>query len=1021
MEEDDPKKEAAAAGEGGKAYDSIELGFQEVLAQLAGDTQLERFREEYEKVFRALKKSHDSEKRLVKRCRELNAEIVAGAAKVQAALKLSEEDQATITALKKEIENSWRMVDGSHEKELKSKEQIAQLKQEISSLTKLLEQGAAVGLAEEADLEELIRQKEALVAERDGQVQAIVALRGELADFAERMRAAEAEKAGLEAEIQSLRDSVAQRKAETDREIRRRERLEKEMKELRASLEARQQDIRDKQAAVQQSAEHVEKLKGLLRESQQASERLQKEYNALSDKVARLHHTLEEHVHTNTQLLADNSQRQVEIKAKEDEIRTLREEGAKAAKAREAMAAKLQQLEKQKGEVERTRDELKAEAAGLERELELARRQIDIERRKQEEMVRERERLNKARTTAENATAKHADLVRVTEVMKANLESEAAALRQELAKQEQVIRGLEREKERFAGEAAGVNAKYRAAVEEVAARDAAIADLQRKIAEGEARLRAQQELYESVRSERNSASRSLVEVQDEVGELKRRLAVTAHQADQLKGEVAVRDGELQREKYDKAKADKDCEALRAELNRVAAQVREQEAAMAEHAAQITQLQGAIAEAEQARLKLKREHDAVVGERDALGAQLVRRNEEARLLYEKVRLQQSALARGQAQYRDRLAEIRALKLKVAGLKRELAQLKSSVANADVLRREVHHLNRELLAERTRVKALSEELENPLNVHRWRKLEGSDPTTYEMILKIQALQKRLIAKTEEVVEQDLQIQEKERLYLELKSILARQPGPEAAEQLNLYQATLREKTKQMKSLASELNMYQSQVQEYKYEIERLQREMNEVKQKYFAQKKLAQQQGGSAAAAAAGAGGAGGSGGEELIPAARGSASPSPVPGAASLKASPAVSAVSLSVSAIDLKSSVGAAAATGALLKDLPLGEQLLNPKHLKNNMDILTSTKIFASLLAGVFAGVVGITGYKGFLVYLLAHALASGLLALKAGGQPQRYFPTRSQLVLAGVFSQTELLTFILFWTVTNNLVYLF
>lgn len=41
-------------------------------------------------------------------------------------------------------------------------------------------QGAAVGLAEEADLEELIRQKEALVAERDGQVQAIVALRGEV-------------------------------------------------------------------------------------------------------------------------------------------------------------------------------------------------------------------------------------------------------------------------------------------------------------------------------------------------------------------------------------------------------------------------------------------------------------------------------------------------------------------------------------------------------------------------------------------------------------------------------------------------------------------------------------------------------------------------------------------------------------------------------------------------------------------------------------------------------------------------
>lgn len=32
-------------------------------------------------------------------------------------------------------------------------------------------------------------------------------------------------------------------------------------------------------------------------------------------------------------------------------------------------------------------------------------------------------------------------------------------------------------------------------------------------------------------------------------------------------------------------------------------------------------------------------------------------------------------------------------------------------------QVHQLGRELLSERTKVKALSEELENPLNVHRW----------------------------------------------------------------------------------------------------------------------------------------------------------------------------------------------------------------------------------------------------------------------------------------------------------------
>ena len=69
-------------------------------------------------------------------------------------------------------------------------------------------------------------------------------------------------------------------------------------------------------------------------------------------------------------------------------------------------------------------------------------------------------------------------------------------------------------------------------------------------------------------------------------------------------------------------------------------------------------------------------------------------------------------------------------------------------------------------------------------------------YEMIQKIQTLQKRLISKTEEVVEKELLIQEKEKLYVELKHILARQPGPEVAEQLQIYQQTMKEKTKQMK---------------------------------------------------------------------------------------------------------------------------------------------------------------------------------------------------------------------------------
>ena len=51
-------------------------------------------------------------------------------------------------------------------------------------------------------------------------------------------------------------------------------------------------------------------------------------------------------------------------------------------------------------------------------------------------------------------------------------------------------------------------------------------------------------------------------------------------------------------------------------------------------------------------------------------------------------------------------------------------------------------------------------------RWRKLTGKDPPALEMVQKIQALQKRLIARKEEIVDRELNIQEKDRVIDELK---------------------------------------------------------------------------------------------------------------------------------------------------------------------------------------------------------------------------------------------------------------
>jgi hypothetical protein len=47
---------------------------------------------------------------------------------------------------------------------------------------------------------------------------------------------------------------------------------------------------------------------------------------------------------------------------------------------------------------------------------------------------------------------------------------------------------------------------------------------------------------------------------------------------------------------------------------------------------------------------------VINERDILGTQLIKRNEELQVLYEKIKIQQSTLDKGEIYYQDRIQEI-----------------------------------------------------------------------------------------------------------------------------------------------------------------------------------------------------------------------------------------------------------------------------------------------------------------------------------------------------------------------------
>ena len=166
------------------AFETLERDFQEVLMELAGRDHLENFRNEYEKLHRTLLRSHESEKRLMKKCEELTQQIVANAIKVQTAINLSKEDQNTISILKKEIDKAWKLVNASHEKEAKAKETIQKLTKEVSEITKLANQGGNNSMVHQDNSgQEVDKLKKELAKEKEQKTAQIIGLNNELSNM----------------------------------------------------------------------------------------------------------------------------------------------------------------------------------------------------------------------------------------------------------------------------------------------------------------------------------------------------------------------------------------------------------------------------------------------------------------------------------------------------------------------------------------------------------------------------------------------------------------------------------------------------------------------------------------------------------------------------------------------------------------------------------------------------------------------------------------------------------------------
>lgn len=93
---------------------------------------------------------------------------------------------------------------------------------------------------------------------------------------------------------------------------------------------------------------------------------------------------------------------------------------------------------------------------------------------------------------------------------------------------------------------------------------------------------------------------------------------------------------------------------------------------------------------------------------------------------------------------------------------------------------------------------------------------------------------------------------------------------------------------------------------------------------------------------------------------------------------------------------------------------------LRRNMSQIEVAKSLTCIMGGIVAGVLGCTGLQGLFVYIIVSLAVAGALALKMGGHVKAYTNTSFVGFLTGDLQKSSL-SFVLFWTLSYALVYIY
>jgi len=838
--------EGAAEGEDPEGDEEADDGFADEGPQLGGDlmdisnsyaikhleklvttgqlteTRAERLKGKYEKLYQMVLKIFESERMLLQKARQLHKEVLGDKKKFARFQESQKEEKSELEKLRaelskadadKQIVEEQVMIKNLEQAELKrqlkeadedrrrlEQERMEQLEPKLRALNaeiESLEDGIKLcdrqqqNTSEERiktnrridDMSKLVEQSE---KDRHRVRTVLEKTKNDPDKLARQAGVVESAVNGLKADLDEQSGALEQLKADVKAHDTKRSELEEELATLKSKYHKFQSVVETKALALQEIETEIEY-------QHEKDNRTRDKLKELDNKMSELNIRRKER----DDELSDNKKHEIALQRKEVVL----------SSKLHAIQNLIQPYKLQQDDMNFESKDGDAQKKKLEFELDEMRKDVDI--------------LIHHFLIAEKMSQTEGQKVQQLELDKRELEQQVKDIRQEYKELKDETARVTAERELQSRNCSNALASMKASVDELRMRDSYIADLKRQQKMTQQKRKEFDAKYDVVKNLRNKYVEQIQETTQQLAELRDKIKILENEVEILENDNDSKEvrHQKQRKEFDKATVERD--HMSRELNELNYEKKKKMLEITNNVAEIAKLNHVIDRSEKEMVSMKTKYEMTMEERNFMGIQLIDRNDELCILYEKANIQDTILHKGQVDLRKREQEIRMLKITLADQARHKEVMLKKRDTVPGFEGEVKVLQQELKSEREECDRLSKALVTPNNTQRWRWVRQEPPDPDELRDKIHLLEERLNDKQEQLLEKELVLEEVSNLSERLRKQANDGRGDtlELAKKVNEYQAKIRAKTRKMMACVSELSMYQASAMKLAQEKEEM----------------------------------------------------------------------------------------------------------------------------------------------------------------------------------------------------------